>query len=167
MPEETMHRTTKRREQLLIFSAGLIVALAAQAGTNESPLMAAIEAETGRAFKAFEKCTPPLYFLACGVTDVESLRVGASFGALTFDQHDRRRIVDLDTRCGSYARDNTHPLPGHTWDYREDRTEMPLDDDPTAIRMALWRAIDSEYHKSAERFAQVRALDITKAALRD
>lgn len=150
-----------------MFPIGLMVALSAQAGTNDPPLMAAMETEIGRAVKAFDKRMPPLYFMACGVTDMESLRVGASFGALTFDQHDRHRIADMEARCGSYARDNTHPLPGHSWDHREDRMEMPLDDDPTAIRMALWRAIDSEYHKSAERFAQVQALDITKAALRD
>lgn len=150
-----------------MLAAGLMAAIAAHAGTNASCLLTAMEAETVRAFKAFEQLTPPLYYLACGVTDMESLQVSASFGALTLDMHGRRRLADFDARCGTYARDNTHPLPGHTWDFREDQTAVPLDDDPTAIRMALWRAIEQEYRKSTERFAQVQALDITKAALRD
>ena len=142
-------------------------AAGARAGTNGWPLLAAMEMETGRAFKAFQDRSPGLYYLACGITDTESLSIGASFGALTRDSHNHARLLDTDARCGSYARDNTHPLPGYTWDFREERVEAPLDDNPLAIRMALWRAIEAEYRKSAERFAQVQALDITKAALRD
>lgn len=147
----------------------LVVALSppfARAGDGE--LIDAVDQEVQRAFQVFEKQTPALYYLSCGVTDVEWLHLGSSFGALTADRLDRSRILDVNARCGSYHRDNTHPLPGHTWnDYRWGSEEMPLDNDPLPIRMALWRAIESEYRKSAERLAQVQALDITKAALRD
>lgn len=145
---------------LLFFSSYL-----AKAGDSE--LLNAVDQEVARAFTAFEKRIPTLYYLACGVTDIETIHVGSSFGALTHDIHTRRRVLDADARCGSYSRDNTHPLPGQTWDYRMEFEEIPLDNDPLPIRMALWRAIEFEYRKSAERFAQVQALDITKAALRD
>jgi len=155
------------QHQSLLLIIGLTASLAVGADELSSPLLTAMDMETGRAFKAFEQRTPSLYYLAVGVTDVNSLQVGASFGALTFNHQDRRRQADLDARCGSYARDNTHPLPGQTTDYRESRMDMPIDNDLTAIRLTLWRAIDAECRQAAERFAHVQALDITKAALRD
>lgn len=135
--------------------------------TDDTALLNAMTAEMTRAFAAFEKREPTLYYLACGVTDTERLSVSGDFGALTGDQLNRQRALDIDARCGSYRRDHTHPLPGHTWDFSQDWFHVPLDNDPLSIRMCLWRAIESEYRKSAERFAQVQALDITKAALRD
>jgi predicted Zn-dependent protease len=137
------------------------------AGESPSPLLSAMEQEVNRARPAFAARTPGMYYLACGVTETESVNVGAEFGALTVDQYDRRRELDTDARCGSYERDNTHPLPGQSWDYGWSSRGIPLEDAALPIRMALWRDFESSYRRSAERFSQVQALDITKAALRD
>lgn len=133
----------------------------------DSGLLEALDTETTRAFKAFSDKNPPLYFLACGVTETESLSVGASFGALTMDHYNRSRFLDIDARCGSYQRDNTHPLPGHMVDHSFIQADLPLEDNVLALRMALWNAIEPQVRSASERFAQVKALDITKAALRD
>lgn len=131
------------------------------------PLVSAMKVEVARAAQAFARLDPPMYYLGCGVWDTSKLQISASFGALTAERLDRRRVVDLDVRCGSSERDNTHPLPGNTWTFRFSRVQVPLDDDPIPIRMVLWPEIEQAYRQAAERLAQVRALDLTKAALRD
>ncbi|MBA4386339.1 MAG: peptidase U62 [Verrucomicrobia bacterium] len=157
------------RSVLLSGAVAILFAGLSQAGpaTNEAGLLRAMDAEVTRTFAGFKDRKPALYYLACGVTETEGVAVSANFGALIQDQEDHRRTLDVDARCGDYKRDNTHPLPGHVGDWSWSSGAIPLDDDETPIRMALWRTLESEYRKSSERFAQVQALDITKAALRD
>lgn len=134
---------------------------------GESDLIKALETEVKRAMDVLGKEKPALYFLGCGVTEQESWNISASYGSLTGNTRSRSSVLDVDARCGDYKRDNTHPLPGHSWGGWGARTSMPLDADVLASRMAVWRAIGTSYRKAAERYAQVKALDVTKAALRD
>lgn len=145
-----------------------IMALVARIGMAQEPaLLNAMETEMKRAADAFKTNTPPLYYLACGVTDTELASVSASFGAITRDDYNRSRILDVDARCGDYKRDNTHPLPGHMWDGWAGRSDVPVDDDQLAVRMALWSVVEGACRNAAERYAQVKALDLTKAEIRD
>jgi TldD protein len=127
----------------------------------------AITVEIRRALDVLGKEDPPLYYLGCGITEKEEVQVSASFGALVRNTHSRSRVLDVDARCGNYVRDNTHPLPGHRGNPFKMPIRVPLGKDPVPIRMVLWRAIGKSYRDASERYAQVKALDVTKAALRD
>ena len=54
----------------------------------------------------------PPYFIAYSVSDVRETSINASFGALQFSNDDRRRVLNVDVRVGSYDLDNTHPVRG-------------------------------------------------------
>lgn len=151
----------------IIAILGLFFLLAQVVQAEMPKLYDAIGVEITRAIDVLGKEDPPLYYLGCGITDKEVLQVSASFGALVKNNHSRSRILDVDARCGDYARDNTHPLPGHRWNHFSLPIRVPLGKDPVPIRMALWRAIEKGYRDASERYAQVKAFDITKAALRD
>ena len=126
-----------------------------------------ITVEIKRAVDVLGKESPPLYYLGCGITDIEDLRISSSFGAVVENSHSRSRFLDVDARCGNYDRDNTHPLPGYRWDSFTMPVRIPLGEEPLPIRMKLWQAIEESYRKASERYAQVKALAVTKAALRD
>lgn len=148
----------------------LLPALALQLRAGEvkdDGLLKALEKEVKRALDCLGKENPSLYFLACGVTSEDAWNISASYGALTGNTHSRSSTLDIDARCGDYQRDNTHPLPGDTWGGWGGHVTMPLDGDVLASRMALWGAIEESYRKAAELYAQVKAQDVTKAALRD
>ncbi len=126
-----------------------------------------IALEIDRAVDLLGKESPSLYYLGCGITDIETVYVKSSFGALIKNKHSRSRVLDVDARCGDYNRDNTHPLPGgkgFNWNYP---VKIPIKNDPVPIRMALWREIEKAYRNSSKQYAQVKAFDITKSALRD
>jgi len=162
----TVLRVCKSFRNLIVVFLGLL--LSVNAARAESPAVCdAISVEIRRAVDVLGKEAPPLYYLGCGITDKEEVWVSASFGALVRNTHSRSRILDVDARCGDYARDNTHPLPGHGWNSFKMPIRVPLGKDPLPIRMVLWRVIEKSYREASERYAQVKALDLTKAALRD
>ncbi len=133
---------------------------------NDHRLIDSVAMEVKRAAKELGKEQPPLYYLGCGIVDYEIINITGSFGAVVSNSHKRVRILDVDVRCGDYSRDNTHPIPGYNRNFGRP-SQIPLDNSPIPIRMALWRVISEEYRKSSERFAQVKALDLTISALRD
>ncbi len=71
------------------------------------------------------------------------------------------RLLDLDLRVGDYSLDNTHPLRGGEMgpDFGDafERQRIPLDNDPDALRVALWRQTESRYHRAVERYQKVKA----------
>jgi predicted Zn-dependent protease len=118
--------------------------------------------ELNRSFQNLKKAPVPPYFLAYQLTDNRAITVSSSFGALSGSDDQRTRLLDIDLRVGDYSLDNTHPLRGGMPSFgdfadRFTREKIPLENDPDALRMALWRETDRKYKQAAERFAQVKA----------
>ncbi|PYO25420.1 MAG: peptidase U62, partial [Gemmatimonadetes bacterium] len=90
------------------------------------------------------------YFLSYEITEAHTLNVAGSFGAITQSGERRHRALGVDLRVGDYRFDNTHPLrgglPGRAFmGFGEGMAEIPVDDDPDAIRAAVWYATDRKY----------------------
>jgi predicted Zn-dependent protease len=60
-------------------------------------------------------------------------------------------------RAGSFNLDNSNFVGGRGGFGRRGSIELPLDDDYTAIRQAIWRATDSQYKTAVETLTQKRA----------
>ena len=101
------------------------------------------------------------YFLSYMLTDNRAVDVNASFGTLTSSSDHSTRILDVNLRVGDYKLDSTHPLREETssegMDPNFDGPKMPLDDDPLALRVELWRATEQSYRNAVQRFQQVQA----------
>jgi TldD protein len=101
------------------------------------------------------------YYLAYTVTDRQTASIQATLGALVSDEANRRRLLDVDVRVGDYTTDNTHKLRGGGYgfdpsDYMSAGvTELSLDDDPDAIRHALWLATDGTFKTAAKKYQRV------------
>ncbi len=124
------------------------------------PVLAAMRAELDRSFQNLKKTPVAPYFLGSQLTDNHAMRVIGSFGALTYSDEERTRVLDIDLRVGDYNLDNTHPLRGRGRFRGSDNfraADMPLDDDSDALRTALWYETDRKYKSAVEDLEQVKA----------
>lgn len=97
---------------------------------------------------------PQPYFIQYKVDDSSVHYVSASYGALTYNRHSRRRTFASRIRVGANDLDNTNftrgPRGGQT-------ALLPIDDDYLAIRQAIWTATDRDYKAAVEALTRKRA----------
>jgi len=130
-----------------------------------------MQQELDRSLQNLKKTSTPPYFLSYQLTDNRAIEISASFGALTGSSDRTTRYLDLDLRVGDYALDNTHPLrkSGGFGDMSEqfERQKIPLDDNPDALRVALWRETERKYRNATQRLRKVKANVEVKVAPED
>jgi len=125
-------------------------------------VLTTMQQELDRSLANLKKTPTPPYFLSYQLTDNRAIHVSASFGALTGSTDQTTRYLDLDLRVGDFALDNTHPIREGTGDYGEmsdqlERQKMPLEDNPAALRVALWHETERKYRSATQRLRQVKA----------
>jgi predicted Zn-dependent protease len=120
-----------------------------------------MEQELNRSFQNLKKTPAPPYFLSYQLTDNRAIQISAASGALTASTDQTTRLLDLDLRVGDYSLDNTHPLreAGGFGDFSEqlERQKMPLENDPEALRVALWRETERKYRSAVQALQKVKA----------
>ena len=142
---------------LLLFAT---LALGAQQIPSD-PMLTAMQQELDRSLQNLKKTPVPPYFLSYQLTDNRSTQVAASLGALTTSSDQTTRLLDLDLRVGDYSLDNTHALrdAGRMPDFsdRFERQKIPIENDPDALRVALWHETERKYRSAVQRLQQVKA----------
>ena len=78
-------------------------------------------------------------------------------------------MLDVDVRVGDYGVDNTHKLRGGAAgsdmsDLLSSSAEMPIEDDPDAIRQTLWLTTDGAFKAAAKKYQRVLTDLKTKVA---
>jgi TldD protein len=110
----------------------------------------------------------PPYFLSYQVKDVANVEITGRFGALFEDQSRRDRKLQVDLRVGSYDLDSsgTDALAmllgqeGQTWFAPK---EAPLDDDPAALRNALWLVTDEKYKEALSSYFKKKSRSVYRS----
>ena len=153
--------STRRGVVSVLFLLFVCPAVIAQESPAD-PVLAAMQKELDRSMSNFKKAAVPPYFLSYQLTDNRAIVVSASFGTLTSISDQNTRVLDIDLRVGDYKLDNTHPLREQTASMSEmqDRLEspkVPLDNDPMALRVALWQGTEQHYRRALERLQQVQS----------
>jgi TldD protein len=129
------------------------------------PLLTALVDELSRSRKSLPSPKDsPLYYLSYRVADLKSVNMWASLGALVGgdDSIDglsgRARALDVMVRVGTSALDNTHRTRGvGNWSADLGALgRLPVDDDPQALRIALWRATDKAWKSATRQLIQVK-----------
>ena len=127
----------------------------AQNPSDHDPILAAMQDELEREQQAL--VLPGMqkpYFIEYRLDDLTSYEAVANFGALTREENSHQRVVRVSVRIGSYTADNSSARG-------EGSLQLaPTDNDPQALRYALWLATDDAY-KSA-----LRQLSAKQAALK-
>ena len=153
-------RSRRVARLVLLLVAGVAVAARAQARAS-SPVLDAMRTELARSLTTFKGQPTAPYFLSYEITEDHTVDVAGSFGAITQSSERRHRALDVDLRVGDFRFDNTHPLrggfPGRAFmSFGDGMAEIPVDDDPGAIRAALWYATDRRYKRAVEQLTWVK-----------
>jgi TldD protein len=131
---------------------------------KRSPLLAAMQAELDRSFKALNQQDPKAYYIGYTVTDTQRAEVSGSNGALLNSSENRSRWLEVAVRTGDYNLDNTHKIGDRQQGQNGGgATPVPIDNDPEVLRRALWLETDKQYRSAAEWLIKVRAREGVQA----
>ena len=128
-------------------------------------MLAAMADELDRAHKSLQlRGHEAPYFLSYAVRGIGTEEVGSKYGAVFLDHTRHERRLQVDVRVGSYAFDNTgqqemFDFEGSDSGYSSGR-EAPLDDDPVALRNALWLLTDEHYKKSLSAYLKKKGKEV-------
>jgi hypothetical protein len=112
----------------------------ASASQTDDPMLKAMQAELDR--EKAQLVLPGMqrpYFIEYRLDDFSSFEAVANYGALTREEEGRQRVVRVTVRVGDYNIDSSTG--------RGDGAVQlaPQDNDPDALRYALWTATDEAY----------------------
>jgi TldD protein len=145
----------------------LVLALGATCVSAQSPLIDILTGELNRNFAALkDKGNPAPYFMGYSVTESESNILSASDGAISGQNQVRARLLDITVRVGSPKFDNYRRVNGQIPNFTSTST-IALEDDPLAIRQAVWLATDRVYRSASQRLIQIQADEKLRAAATD
>lgn len=133
--------------------AAMPVLLAQGAGqTSADPLLRAMQEELAR--EKAELVLPGMqrpYFIEYRLEDIHSYEAVANYGALTSEGENRQRVVRVEVRIGDYRVDSSSARGNGSL------VLAPGDDDPDALREALWTATDEAYKAALRAYAAKQA----------
>jgi TldD protein len=122
------------------------------ADAKNDPILRAMleELERSRSQLKFDDWQRP-FFIQYRLDDVQSFEADASYGSLTKEHRDHRRIVRVTVRVGDYKTDSS-TVRGERGD--GSLQIAAVDDDPVALRTSLWSATDTAYKAAIRDFTQ-------------
>jgi len=148
--------------KLLSIIPGLLIVLVAsftpihaqptRADAEKDPVLKAMLQELDRSMahlqlSGFEKP----YFIEYRVEDVQDFETRASYGATEGSQHSHARVARISVRVGDYKTDNSGPRGDGALQLAS------IEDDPIALRSALWTGTDQAYKAALAAYAQKQA----------
>lgn len=155
---------------LLALSCCLLTQIIISQPAEKSLVLKAMEEELQRSMKGLgDKGNPPPYFISYQITESIHLLIAASYGAIRISSGDHSRVLDVEVRVGDYQFDNTHRLRdrfGYLPPYRG-FAFIPIENDPDAIKSALWFETDKKYKEAVQRLVQVEANKAVKVEEED
>ncbi len=120
-------------------------------------LLGAMEIELERSFSRLkEEGETPLYYLSYTLTDIGETSIVGVLGTVSSKRSSRNRYLDVDVRVGDMDFDNTRESRTRRLGAFREVTRAPLDDDPLALRIALWNKTDQVFKEAQEHYAHLR-----------
>ncbi len=151
----------------------LAVTLAASSDAEaRDPRLAILDAMAQEGARSMERLRltgyEPPYFLAYQVKDLRQEELSGRFGAVFEDasRHDRKLLVDV--RVGSYdldssGRDEMSMFMGPEGQTYFASKDAPLEDQPHALRNALWLVTDEKYKEALSSYFKKKSKGVYRA----
>jgi TldD protein len=139
---------------VVIFSASTVTRATAQKAPQsvDDPILKALQTELDRekALLVLPEMQRP-YFIEYRLDDIDTYEAVANYGALTDEEANHQRIVRVDVRIGDYPTDSSSSRGDGVVEL------APSDNDPQALRYALWSATDTAYKNALKAYAVKQA----------
>jgi TldD protein len=136
----------------LVLALPALAASTPKAPETTDPLLQAMKAELYReqAGLLLPGMQRP-YFIEYRLDDLVTYEAIANYGALTREEEQHQRIVRVTVRIGSYDSDSSSSRGDGSLQL------APRDNDPAALRYALWTATDEAYKNALRAFSTKQA----------
>ncbi|MBS2011082.1 MAG: peptidase U62 [Cyanobacteria bacterium SZAS TMP-1] len=146
------------------------VAIAAEPGVSEaSAIMRAMDKELSRSMSKLRTAgAAPVYFIAYRIYDDKSVELSSSYGGLKDTpevQHSRQ--MNVEVRVGSPQLDSNHHARNAWSSFMRETVAVPIEDDETALRTALWNETDKAFKRAQKSFKEVQSQKDVLAAEED
>jgi len=128
--------------------------------------MNAMALELGRNFTQLKQTGHAApYFISYQIKDYENFSLDMRYGAVFDENHNRDRKIYTDVRVGNYDFDNSldegmdfsFSMKGQSYLPKKD---APIDDDPMALRTALWLVTDERYKSAVYNYLKKKGENI-------
>ncbi len=159
----THQRILRTTVVLTIIATWAFSAVASDVLPESDLIMRAMADELARSMQLQMEDLEKPYFIQYTVEDSISYQISAAYGGLVGFQRQRSRTFFGQTRVGSHELDNTNFaadggfFSGGASAGGSARASLPLDDDYSAIRQAIWRATDDNYKDAVETLTKKRS----------
>jgi TldD protein len=133
-------------------SVGTAVAGTAEPVAASDPLLMAMKAELDR--EKAELVLPGMqrpYFMEYRLEDIHSWDAVANYGALTSETDSHQRVIRVEVRIGSFVSDSSSARGDGSLQL------APDDNDPAALKYALWTATDEAYKNALRAYSSKQA----------
>ena len=136
---------------IFIVAATSVTRLQAQVKSSD-PLLQAMQDELAREKKllVLEGMQRP-YFMEYRLEDLQSYDLVANYGALTREGENKQRVVRVTVRIGDFKTDSSTARGDGSLQL------APGDNDPDALKYALWTATDEAYKAALRAYAAKQA----------
>jgi predicted Zn-dependent protease len=124
----------------------------AQTPQPTDPILTAMQQELAR--EQVQLVIPGMqrpYFMEYRLEDIRTYDAIANYGALTNENENRQRVVRVEVRIGNYTSDSSSARGTGSL------ALAPEDDDPAALKYALWSATDEAYKNALRAYATKQA----------
>jgi predicted Zn-dependent protease len=123
-----------------------------RADAEKDPVLKAMLEELDRSKSQLQlKDFAKPFFIQYRIEDVDDYETKAEFGASEISQHSHERVARVTVRVGDYKTDSSGSRGDGSMQL------AALDDDPIAVRSALWAATDQAYKSALAAYAQKQA----------
>ena len=128
-----------------------ILAVSSSAQTGKDPMLKAMQDELAREKTLVLPGMQAPYFIEYRMDDIHTYEAVANYGAPTREEENHQRVVRVTVRVGSYERDSSSS--------RGDGIVQlaPQDNDPDALKYALWTATDEAYKNALRAYSTKQA----------
>ena len=139
------------------FAAALLVpastsAQQTRADAEKDPVLKAMLTEMDRSMSELQlKGFAKPFFIQYRIEDVEDVVIKAEFGATEGSQHAHQRVARITVRVGDFKSDSSGGRGDGALQL------AALEDDPVALRTALWAGTDQAYKAALSAYAQKQA----------
>jgi TldD protein len=123
-----------------------------QTATSLDPTLAAMQQELAR--EQAQLVLPGMqrpYFMEYRLEDIRTYDAVANYGALTRESENRQRVVRVEVRIGNDVTDSSSARGDGSL------ALAPEDNDPAALKFALWSATDEAYKNALRAYAAKKA----------
>jgi predicted Zn-dependent protease len=148
---------TKINLRAIISGVLLGILLSAQYSFGQDKLLSILEEEVNREYAVLKNQEVPAYYIAYRIDAIYGYSTSAQFGSLTYSDENKSKILTVSVRVGTPQLDNFHPLRDKSESYSYNRIEMPAEDDPIAVKNALWKATSDAYQDAVSKLAKVKS----------